>query len=158
MKPIFIAGATLLAASSAFGFAKAVDYFARDPAVLTPTLPIHAERNLPDTGPGWSGILPADTAGIIAPLPPSQTAAITPALPTGDVAGQAGLPRDLAALETGAAGDFAAQPNFLLPADGPADAAYPQRGAPFAAIPPTDRTTVAQRYQFQTLPMLGVYR
>lgn len=149
MKPILIAGATLLAASGAFGFAKAVDYLARDPIEPAPVLGgTVTERRLPGATAQPRAI----------PQDDMIQARSLPQLATPDLDMQQTAPTavddqfaDLGPMPE----DGAPVMSLFEPSITP-----PNSTAPFAAVPAPVQNdeTRGIRYRFENLSMIGVYR
>lgn len=147
MKPIFIAGATLLAASSAFGFAKAVDYLASAPEIVAPQLGNTTERRMPTASRESAAALSTNTFS-------------ASAFPQSDIAD--GKPAEQAAMvektQKIAATSYDETPtvpraNYLMPFTNPDDIlttpdTYSNMGSP----------DITAQNQFHNLPMIGVYR
>lgn len=147
MKPIFIAGATLLAASSAFGFAKAVDYLASTPEIAAPRIGNTAERRTPI--PTRESAVPHSANTFSASGSPE------PDISDGEPAEQATMveKNQRIAATSHSETSSATRANYFIAFANPdgiltiADT-YSNMGSPdFAA-----------QHQFHNLPMIGVYR
>ncbi|RNF34461.1 hypothetical protein [Paracoccus methylarcula] len=147
MKPIFIAGATLLAASSAFGFAKAVDYLAATPESTAPRHGNMTERNLPAISREQA--VPASTDAYVASGSPQPG---IPEMAPAERAAMIGKPERLAAMSVDETISMP-QANYFMPFTRPDDPlttpdTYSNMDSP---------DNMAQD-RFHNLPMIGVYR
>lgn len=129
MKPIFLAGASLLAAGAAFGFAKAVDQLSQPAVSPVPANSASADRLAPDTelpprpvGPEAAPPIPVaviEDPRPATPLPSPQVARVSPSGSSGPAAADDGT---------------------------------------FALLPTEDAGIPAGPYHFRDLPQIGVYR
>lgn len=162
MKPIFVIGATILAAGAAFGFAKAVDQLAVSPDAAAPEMGITAERSINPALPPSEirkGIRPldADSTGMheFAHLPAEPAA--SPVLPQAQVPASKARPAVSEPSTEVAALDYDTQPaapvNYFVAPDG--QNMLPGSPGTFSE---TALPEEAARDRFESLPMIGVYR
>lgn len=162
MKPIFVIGATILAAGAAFGFAKAVDQLAVSPDAAAPEMGIAAERSVSTALP------PSEIRKGIRPLDADSTAmhdfadipaepAASPVLPQTQVPASKARPAVSEPSTEVAALDYDTQPaapvNYFVSPDG--QNMSPDSSGTFSA---TALPEEAAQSRFQNLPMIGVYR
>lgn len=161
MKPIFVIGATILAAGAAFGFARAVDRLAVSPDTAAPAIGIAAERSVSPALPPSEirkGIRPleADSAGIrdVADIPTGVAASSDLPQAQGPASGaQPALPEPSAEV---AALDYDIQPAA------PVNYFVAPEGQDMPGLSGTSSATAlpdeAAQSRFEKVPMIGVYR
>lgn len=141
MKLILVATASLMTAGAAFGFARLADRLT-EPAPIAAPQPVAAERVLRQndspqaTLPGPAPTGPSLAAAVADPPAPALTPAVTTTPPSS-------ASRDRVAT---AVPSF--QPAFQ----------NMNHFTPPAAGPTLDLPAPARRYEFETLPVIGVYR
>ncbi|RJE87904.1 hypothetical protein [Paracoccus onubensis] len=162
MKPIFVIGATILAAGTAFGFAKAVDQLVLPSDIATPETGLAVERSTSPVLPLSEirkGIRPLgnDSARIrdfadIPAEPPASPDLPQTELPASEATPTASHPStEVAALDSGI--QPAAPVNYFV-APGGQDMLSGSPGT-FSETGFPDETA---RDRFENLPMIGVYR
>lgn len=147
MKPIFIAGATLLAASGAFAFATAVDRLTAAPDATAPELSHMTERNLRPAPPPRVSPSVAST--------PAATRLSRPDSPDEKPAEQtvsANVAKEIAAVDNDAA-VTSPEVNYFIPFKEPGEAS--EASADFSGAGSSE---AAARHHFETLHQIGVYR
>ncbi|RMC35417.1 hypothetical protein C9E81_09285 [Paracoccus alkanivorans] len=147
MKPIFIAGATLLAASGAFAFATAIDHLTAAPDATVPELSHMTERNLrPTPPPRVSPSIASTPAMTELPRPEGPDKAPT------ELAASFNAAKETAAIDHDAA---VASPevNYFIPFKEPGEAS--EASADFLGAGSSE---AAARHHFETLHQIGVYR
>lgn len=132
MKLILVATASLMTAGAAFGFARLADRLT-EPAPIAAPQPVAAERvphqrDIPQAAPAALAAAPAD--------PPALTPAVTTAPPTS--ASQDQVAKAVPSFQPA----FQNMNHFTPPAAGSG----------------LDLQVPARRYEFETLPVIGVYR
>lgn len=134
MKLILVAGATLLTAGAAFGFARAVDRLTSPPQIAAPSPAVGTERVAPGAAPARVAVPKAVPRAETAPVP----AAAAP-------------PETAAALREVAKRD----PQTPVPAQSHDNVMHFTQPGPRSAL---DAEGPVRRYDFVNLPMIGVYR
>lgn len=130
MKLILVAGATLLTAGAAFGFARAVDRLTSPPQIAAPSPAVGTERVAPGTTPARMAVPRAETVPVPAAAAPPETAAAL---------------REVAKRD----------PQTPVPAQSHDNVMHFTQPGPRSAL---DAEGPVRRYDFVNLPMIGVYR
>lgn len=145
MKLILVAAASLMTAGAAFGFARLADRLT-DPAPIAAPQPIAAERVLrPHDTPR-----PAPANPSVASPAPTSPAATNPSVASAPIQADSVTP----ARPTPASGDRVAR---AVPSFQPAFQNM-NHFIPPAADTGLDLPAPARRYEFETVPVIGVYR
>lgn len=130
MKLILVAGATLLTAGAAFGFARAVDRLTSPPQIAVPSAVFGTERVAPGAAPARMAVPKLETVPVpAAPAPPEATAAL----------------REMAK----------PAPETPVPVQSHDNVIHFTAPSPRSAL---DAEGPVRRYDFVNLPVIGVYR
>lgn len=130
MKLILVAGATLLTAGAAFGFARAVDRLTSPPQIAAPSPAVGTERVAPGAAPARVAVPRVETVPVPAAAAPPETAAAL---------------REVAKRD----------PQTPVPAQSHDNVMHFTQPGPRSAL---DAEGPVRRYDFVNLPMIGVYR